>query len=480
MMKEITYLLLAFVCLRGSYAQDCDFSTDLCGYVNGGGSLLQWARVQGLGADPEYYLSVQMDPLATPLATLTSPAIANVPGNTYRIQFTYQIIGDHTLHVRTSGGGGGGWEDNGNTTAGGWETATFVLSSESDPFNIIFIADVGTTEDFSSVAIADLVLITDVNYCDPSPCFNDGECYVTGDGYLCICINGYDGTNCTEPPTTAPPITTSVLTTVVPTTIELTTPTEAMTTDLTTPALTTFLITTADPTSVAATTIDLITTEDPILTTASVTTESPTTEALTTVELTTSLEEGTTLIGTATSQTEEDGTTEATTDTTTILDVITNTAIPGTTGTIVADTTEPLTITDISEAMSSAAATDSTDATESQATEGVNPTISSVITEESPVTAGGNSMEPLTTGLIVGLCLVGALCITLIVFWAAYTCTRRERYGVAVVEAGNGGTPMMDLKGRTRNEEAHENPYAIAPTTTRDRGTQTSLSAVNV
>lgn len=36
----------------------------------------------------------------------------------------------------------------------------------------------------------------DVNHCLPNPCKNEGNCYATGHGYHCTCVQGFKGPNC--------------------------------------------------------------------------------------------------------------------------------------------------------------------------------------------------------------------------------------------------------------------------------------------
>ena len=41
-----------------------------------------------------------------------------------------------------------------------------------------------------------LILYLDIDDCALSPCQNGGSCTDQVNGYICNCVEGYDGTNC--------------------------------------------------------------------------------------------------------------------------------------------------------------------------------------------------------------------------------------------------------------------------------------------
>ncbi len=41
-----------------------------------------------------------------------------------------------------------------------------------------------------------LQFFSDIDECRSQPCRNGGECFDEVDGYTCICVTGYTGTNC--------------------------------------------------------------------------------------------------------------------------------------------------------------------------------------------------------------------------------------------------------------------------------------------
>ena len=41
-----------------------------------------------------------------------------------------------------------------------------------------------------------LKLFLDIDECASAPCQNSGSCTDIVNGYICNCVNGYDGTNC--------------------------------------------------------------------------------------------------------------------------------------------------------------------------------------------------------------------------------------------------------------------------------------------